>query len=338
MAQVNLTIVGLGKVGGSMGLALRALSKQPNPQHHFTVTGYAGTPALLDQAVKLGAIDKAERSLPAAVSKADLVFLDLPYHEVESALGLMGEALKAGAVVMDASLLKQPAIRWSKEAMRRTAQGEPESYLVGVHLLVNPVLLGDYRDTLESARADLFSDGLMIISPAPDCPEEAVQLVADVAALLGIKQHFADPSEHDGIIAAMEGLPLLAQLALFRSLSRSKSWDDLRWMGNTAFFLNTYQLAQNDAEALGKVLYHSREALGRRVDDLMETLGELREVLRTGDELAISEAFDSAMAAYAKWDKARRTNEWLPMPQVPSPSEGFRPLGNLLNFGRKKKS
>lgn len=335
MAQVNFTIVGLGKIGGSFGLALKAYSKLPNAEHQFTITGYDGTAALIDQAVKLGVIDRGERSLTASVEKADLVFLDLPYHDVENALQLIGDSLKPGAVVMDASPLKMPSIQWAQSHFRANAEGEPEAYLVGVHLLVNADHLADHRDTLDAARADLFNGGLMIIAPAASCPQEAVQLVADVATLLGIKQHFADPVEHDGILTAMESLPLLLQLALFRSLSSSKSWEDLRWMGNTAFYLGTYQLGQGDAEALGKQLYQSRDSLLRRLDDTLDTLTELRDVLRSGDELAIGEAFDRSMTAYSKWERTRRSNEWLPMPETPVPTEGMRLLGGL--FGRKDK-
>jgi prephenate dehydrogenase len=335
MAQVNFTIVGLGKIGGSFGLALKAYSKQPNAEHQFTITGYDGSTPLIDQALKLGVIDRGERSLTAAVEKADLVFLDLPYNDVEDALQLIGDALKPGAVVMDASPLKMPSIQWAQTHFRANAQGEQEAYLVGVHLLVNAAHLGDHRDTLDAARADLFTGGLMILAPAASCPQEAVQLVADVAGLLGIKQHFADPGEHDGILTAMESLPLLLQLALFRSLSASKSWDDLRWMGNPAFYLGTYQLGQGDAEALGKQLYQSRTALLRRLDDTLDTLQELRDVLRAGDELAIGEAFERSMLSYAKWEKTRRNNEWLPVPDAPVPSEGMRLLGGL--FGRKDK-
>ena len=335
MAQVNFTMVGLGKAGGSLGLALKVYSKQPNAEHQFSVTGYDGTPALIDQALKLGMIDKGERNLSIAVEKADLVFLDLPYDDVESALELIGASLKAGAVVMDASPLKMPSIAWAQTHFRMNANNEPEAYLVGVHLLVNSEHLGDYRDTLEAARADLFAGGLMIIAPAANCPQEAVQLVADIAVLLGIKQHFADPSEHDGILTAMESLPLLLQLALFRTLNGSKSWDDLRSMGNTSFYLGTYQLGQGDAEALGKQIYQSREILLRRLDDTLDTLNELRDVLRAGDELAIGEAFERSMLAYAKWERTRRSNDWLPMPETPVPTEGVRLFGGL--FGRKDK-
>jgi prephenate dehydrogenase len=335
MAQVNFTVVGLGKMGASMGLALKAYSKQPGNEHQFSVTGYDGTPSLLDQATKLGAIDRGERNLAAAAQKADLVFLDLPFQDVEKALQVIGEVLKPGAVVMDASLLKEPSIQWAKTHFRRVNDKDTEAYLVGVHLLLNPVRLGDPRDTLDAASADLFTNGLMIISPSTTCPEEAVQLVADVASLLGLKQHFADPHEHDSIIAAMEGLPLLLQLALFRALSRSQSWDDLRWMGNTAFYLGTYQLGQLEPESAGKLAHLSREALVRRLDDTLASLTELRDVLRSGDELTISEAFDSASSAYAKWDRARHTNEWLPLPAIPAPGEGVRLFGGL--FGRKKK-
>ncbi|MBX3065406.1 MAG: prephenate dehydrogenase/arogenate dehydrogenase family protein [Anaerolineae bacterium] len=337
MAQVNVTIIGLGKVGASMGLALKALNKQAGAEHQFTIVGHDGTPSLLDQAQKIGAVDRTERNLANSVEKADLVFIDLPFHQVETALMQIADSLKAGAVVIDASPLKMPPIQWAKKHFRRASSGGAETYLVGVRPLFNPALVGDHRDDVEAASADLFSGGVMVIAPAADCPEEAVQLVADLCAMLGIKAHFADPAELDGIAAAMESLPLLLQLALFRGLNKSKSWDDLRWLGNTAFFLGTYQIGQADAEAMGKLLHQSREPLLRRLDEAMDVMRELREVLESGDELAIAEAFDEASNAYAKWDKARHNNDWVQLPDEGiSEVAGARPLGKLFSFGKKK--
>ncbi len=338
MAQVNVTIIGLGKVGTSIGLALKAQNKQSSAQHQFMVIGHDGTPALMDQALKMGALDRIERNLPASVEKADIIFLDLPYQEVERALLNIGAALKPGAVVLDSSPLKLPPIQWAKEYFRNHPSGQSETYIVGVRLLFNPEHVGDYRDDIDAARADLFTGGLIVIAPAADCPEEAVQLVADLADVLQLKSHFADPAELDGIVAAMESMPLLLQLALFRSLEKSKSWDDLRWLGNTSFFLGTYQLGQGDAESYGKLLHQSRAAVLHRLDDVLVVLNELRDVLAEGDEMTIAEAFDDAVTEYTKWERARRTNAWVNLPGGATQEiAGARPFGNFLPFGRNKK-
>jgi hypothetical protein len=137
----------------------------------------------------------------------------------------------------------------------------------------------------------------------------------------------------------MDGLPLLVQLGVFRSLQQSRSWDDLRWMGNPAFFLATYQLGQLEAEHYGQLLHSMRGSLIHRLDALIETLKELKDALRDDDPLVIGEAAEQSVAAFLKWEKSRQTNDWMtdlqPLPKVST----FRPLGGLLDiFGKRGKS
>jgi valyl-tRNA synthetase len=73
--------------------------------------------------------------------------------------------------------------------------------------------MGESANEAADPRADLFENGVFLLAPSLNCPQEAVRLVSDICTLLDVKQHFVDPAEYDGMIAGMDGLPLLMQLA-----------------------------------------------------------------------------------------------------------------------------
>jgi prephenate dehydrogenase len=330
MAQVTVAIIGLQRLGASFGMAIRRLNDSPGIKHQFIVLGSDKNQDTLKTARSLGAIDQELRDLESVVQKADVVFVASPYSLVEDIFSVIGSALKPGAVVIDASPLKQPSISWAKKHFRRNADGQPEAYLVGVTPVINPEHLTNTREDLESATADLFDNGLMIISPATDCPEEAVQLVVELADLMHLKVHFSDPVEHDGMIAAMEGLPLLLQLGLFRTLSKSRSWGDLQRLSNSAFSLATYRLAQSKPQDLGATVDRNRANLVHNLDTLIEELSEMRALLNSQDEISTEQIFADAMDRYERWQFARQDNTW---DEKTAETPSLRPSGIMGNVG-----
>jgi prephenate dehydrogenase len=317
MAQVNLTIIGLQRLGTSFGLAVQRLKENPDIKHEFIITGSDEDRDILQEAHKKGAIDQEVRDLESAVEKADLVFLASPYGIAADVFSMIGPALKPGAVVMDTSPVKLASIAWADKHFRRNDEGQSLAYLVGTTAMLNPAHLNDPGQDMETAYADLFDGGLFVLSPAPDCPEEAVQLVADLAALMGVKLHFADPAEHDGLIASMEGLPILLQLALFRSLNNSQAWDDLRRFGNTTFALATHRLSSGAPGDLAALVTRNRANILRSLETLIGTLEEVRDLVATGDEEAVEGTFADAMDRYERWQIARRKSDWGDRPPTP---------------------
>ncbi|MFQ3536330.1 MAG: prephenate dehydrogenase [Aggregatilineales bacterium] len=330
MANVNVTILGLNRLGVSFGLAIRALNGKPDHKHTFVVTGCDRRAESVRKAAELGALDRQTLDFVAAVGNADIVLLCVPYSETETVLKLVGGALKAGAVVLDSAPLKVPSLAWADRYLLRDSDGDQQAYLVGITPILNPSYLSLPEDSPESGRADLFEDGVMIISPAPNCPPDAVQLVSDLSDLLGVKVHFTDPTEHDSAVAGTEGLPLLLQMALFRALHSAPSWNDTQWFGNPSFVLATYRLIESDPEALGVFLYRNRQHLVHRLDALMTQLEQLRDMLQIEDELLIGEAFQAAMNDYTKWYLARLRNRYS---TEPDPSEAADQARSLSLFG-----
>jgi prephenate dehydrogenase len=333
MAHLNISIIGLGQLGSSFALALNNLAKQ-GTKHTFSITGTDKQGAKVRAALKNGVIGQDGGSFSEAVAKADLVFVAVPYGDLRDLYEIIGKHLRAGAVVIDTSPLKQPSIRWADQFFIRGSDGQLDAYMVGVDFIRNPDHLGSIGDDPDQASADLFSNGLVAISPALNCPPEAVQLVSDLTELLGIKPHFVDPAEHDAMIAGMENLPALLQLALFQSLVRSAGWADMAWLSNPAFFMATYQLAQTDAESVAGPIYRNKAFVAQRLTDLIESLQGLRDVLQSSDDLALAENYHEAMRDYAAWQMARQRGK---RDAEPSPLEvrsNFSLMGGLLpRFG-----
>ena len=236
---------------------------------------------------------------------------------------------------MDASPLKIPSIKWAKKTFRKDAEDNPEVYLVGVTPILNPSYLEDARLATDAASADLFDKGLFFLAPTADCPDEAIQLAVDFINLLGVTVRFMDAAEHDGLVAATHGLPILFQLALFRSLNSSPSWDDMQKLGNPVFGLATHLLDTNQPEDLAATVFRNRENVIQKLNALIDSLTELRDLMQRSDaeELDLAQTYADSIDRYARWRSARNRNDWNETPKMPDvQAPGM--MGGL--FGRRR--
>jgi prephenate dehydrogenase len=112
---VQITIVGLGQIGTSIGLALAGKQELIYRVGHDREIGIAR------RAEKMGALDKVVANLPAAVREADIVMLSLPVDQIRDTLTIIKEDLKAGAVVMDTSPTKQAVMIGRQKSSRLNA-------------------------------------------------------------------------------------------------------------------------------------------------------------------------------------------------------------------------
>ena len=247
------------------------------------------------------------------------------YEELYEAFG---PDVRAGAVVLDFSPLNQSAIARAKKYLPHDLQGTAQAYMVGGTPIVGSAYLFDPATETAKASADLFDKGTLVLAPTSDCHPEAVQLASDFGTLLGMTIRFADPLEHDGLITTMEGLPLLASLALFQAANQSGAWDDLRRMGNPAFALATLGLSQHTPDDAAAFFSGNRESAVQSVDSFIKALTALRDVLQNDDPHLLEATFNQVIANRDEWLAARRKNEWDAKTDV-KPTENISLLGVL---------
>lgn len=268
MAQ-QVTIIGLGLIGGSVGLALKRWSRTNDSG--LTVVGFDEEVSRQNKAKKLGAIDSSEWSLGKAVGNADIVILSTPVQAMRQVMEDIADELKPGAVVTDTGSTKVDVMAWSHSLLPTTVS------FIGGHPMAGKA------ESLDGADADLFQGVTWVISPAVTADEEAIRNVLGIVAAVGADSYFVDPAEHDSYVAAVSHLPFLTAAALIRAVTSDPAWRDMRSLASTGL-RDTTRLALGSPEMHRDIAITNRDAIARWIDQYIGSLQELKHLIADTSE------------------------------------------------------
>jgi prephenate dehydrogenase len=317
MTKPRVTIIGLGLVGGSIGLALAASGRS------LHIVGHDIDPGLGRLAKKMGAVNENKINLIDACDGADLVVLATPVSAIRETLELIAPHLKQGCVVTDTATLKGPVLDWAVEALP-----EGVSFVGGDPVLRTPPASAQPNPPkgLEAARAELLKDALYFLCTTPNTSPTAVKRASDLAVLLQAQPVFMDPVEHDGIRAAVEGLPTLASLALMKEVGDAPSWQEAQKLADHVFGAATAPLTDEPQEKRTRLMLNAPYLLPR-LDAFIEELMGLRQWIAEEDTDALDKAFEQAQVKRFRWLREWEKGDW---------EEELADLGVTGTFGALK--
>jgi len=312
---MNVTIVGLGMVGTSLGLALKAASSG------IAVMGHDPEGQRVSRAKKLGAIDKSHWNLISACESADLILLDLGLETIEGALRALRDNLRERAVIIDLAPVKRPVMAWAESILPERAQ------FVGGHVVCSRQIPGQTEPSAELVRGATF----YLVAPERAAPW-ALEMASNLALAVGAKPLYIDAAEHDGLVAATFGLPLLDALALVETIKGGAGWQERAQSigGEFAAFAN---MLINMPEAAAELMVANADNLLHWVDAYGAKVAELRQAISTKDQQTLRAMFAEAQKTCVEWlTKGGAPRSELPMEDVGS---GFRTMF-LGGLGRKR--
>ena len=320
---IQITIIGLGQIGASIGLALA------NQTELLRRVGHDKDQEVARRAEKAGALDKVEHNLHSAVRGADLVMLCLPIDQIRETMALISMDLKEGSVVMDTAPVKEVVSAWAGEMI------QSGRHYVGLTPVINPAYLHATETGLDAARADLFRGGLMGIVTPPRTSSEAIKLAADLTRLLGATPLFADPMEIDSLMAATHLLPQLMAAALLNATVDQPGWREGRKVAGRAFAEATGALAHmNEGQTLSAAALLSRENVLRVLDSTIAALQTLRNDIDLQEAAVLEERLSRARKARDRWWQQRLAGDWINDEAYPDPDIPRSDLfGRLLGIG-----
>ena len=316
----RITIVGLGLIGGSLGLALRAANQG------WEVVGHNRSHETAGRARKIGAVDRAEWNLPNALDGAEIVVIAVAPLAVEKILAEIAPNLAPGTIVTDVASTKTDVLEWAERILPET-----------VHFVGGHPMAGKETSGIDAADANLFRDATWCILPGSRCAPEAVSRVEAIVRAVGAVPYYLDPAEHDSYVAAVSHVPFVAAAALVSSAAGSPAWRDMERLA-AGGFRDTTRTASGDVAMHRDICLTNREPIARWLDGYIAELARARDlVLRSGeseaDRDALEDFFVQAKVARDKWVETRGAPA--PEPIVPMP-ESRSGLGDLL-FGRRRR-
>jgi len=319
---VQITIIGLGQIGSSIGLALKA--------HGVNVhlVGHDKDPQTAKEAQKLGAVDDVKYNLPAAVREAKVVILALPFAGMRETLEVIAPELQDGTLILDTAPSKAAIAAWAKELL------PAGRFYIGLTPAINPEYLHGTEFGVAAARADLFDKGLMVVDAPMGTPENVFNLAMEFIALLGAMPLLMDTTEADGIFAAMHMLPQLAASALLEATVDKPGWHEARKLAGRPYASVTSGLAfHDDIASLRDSVLENRQNVVRLLNGLITSLINLRDDIDDNDREALAHRLENSWSGRIRWIDERVQADWLNKdgPKIDAPSFGDRV--NQMLFG-----
>jgi prephenate dehydrogenase len=320
--SVQITIVGLGQIGSSIGLALKA--------HEVNVyrMGHDKDPQAGKESQRMGAVDDVKYNLPASVREAKIVILALPLADVRETLRIIAPDLQEGTLVLDMAPAKATVAAWAKELL------PPGRYYVGLSPAINPEYLHGTDFGVKAARADLFEKGLIVVNAPPGTPANVFNLTMELVSLLGALPLLMDTTEADGIYAGMHVLPQLVAAALLDTTVDRPGWQEARKLAGRPYAAVTAGAAyHDDVLSLAESALENRENVVRLLNAYITSLINLRDEIEDKDREAVLARLTEAWKGRVRWLDERVAAEWLKgeAQQIDAPSFGDRV--NQMFFG-----
>lgn len=264
MTIQRISILGVGLLGGSLGMAARAA-------FGAEIVGYGHRRGTLDKALENGAIDIACEDPAAAVRDADLVVLCTPVGIFPQLVQRIAAALKDGAIVTDVGSTKRSIVAAAEAGLPKTA------HFIGSHPMA-----GSEKRSVEYARADLFVNATCILTPTARTDAKALR--AAEAFWQGLRMRIVrlSPEEHDRRLADISHLPH----ALAAALVAMQEEASLPLCGKG--FLDTTRIAGGDGALWRDILLDNADNLVEGLRRLRASIDQLEAMLgkKQGEELS----------------------------------------------------
>lgn len=256
----QLTILGPGLLGGSIGLAVR----------HRRLAGkvvvWARRPEAADESYRQGVADDATIDLRRAVTGAELLVFATPIGVMRPLAEQIRTFAPPDCVVTDVGSVKYNVVNQLTEIFPR---------FIGAHPMA-----GSEQSGLEAARRDLFEGAACILTPRADSDPAALQLVHDFWTRLGCRVRTLTASEHDEIIARVSHVPHLVAAAVVNVVCRDGA-HPLNFVGPG--FKDFSRIAGGPPDLWTEIALENRQEIARALDQLVAELTRLQGALHNAD-------------------------------------------------------
>lgn len=278
------TIVGVGLLGGSIGLAARQrrLAKE--------IAGYVRRIEGVAECAKFAAADYATTDLLAAVSGADLVILCTPLAQMRQLARQMVPALRRGAIVTDVGSVKASVVREIEALIHKS----------GAHFVGSHPMAGGEKIGMSAARADLFENAMCVVTPTKKSKPAALRKVEEFWRSLGCRVLRLTPDLHDALVSRSSHLPHVAAAALSRFVLDPKFPKHQAALCANGF-RDTTRIASGSPEMWRDIALANRRHLSRAIDGMISDLQKFQRAMKTEDARAVAKFFENAKQLRDDW-------------------------------------
>jgi prephenate dehydrogenase len=280
-----VAIIGVGLIGGSLGLALRARAGVGE------VRGFDPDPQAVVAGLERGAITRRAATIAEAVVDAGAVFVAAPVGQIGDLAREVLATAGDDCVVSD--------VGSSKGSVLGMLDPTERARFIGGH-----PICGSERGGVAHARADLFVGATYFLTPAPEARPELYERLHAIVAAIGARPSAIGADVHDRLMALVSHLPHVIASALIHQAAATapQGREALRSSGPS--FADLTRVAGANPPLWADIMIANREALAAAIRDQSERLDEVARALESNDRSWLEEFMEGAAVGRARLREA----------------------------------
>ena len=259
---MNIGIVGLGLIGGSLGLDFKAA--------HHHVLGLSRSSKTCDIAIQSAVADEASTN-PSILQNAEVIFLCSPIGAIPSVFETIKQSLSKEAIITDVGSVKGAIVPHLDREWPRFIGGHP--------------MAGTSESGITAAQSKLFRHRPYVLTPLKHTHPDAISAVKSLVSDLEARLLFASPKEHDQAVALISHLPIMISATLISTCNEdnNQSVINLAKALASSGFSDTSRVGGGNPE-LGRMVaqFNQLEVL-KALDSFQEKLTEVRSIIAADD-------------------------------------------------------
>jgi prephenate dehydrogenase len=271
MPAEDLTVIGVGLIGGSVALAAKKRGLAGR------IYGIDKDPHALSRAIQRGVIDQRFDSSESGQALGGSIVICTPVDQIVKSATAVMPRCRPGAVLTDTGSVKTTIVSEIDKEL------SPGIAFVGGHPLA-----GSEKQGVEFADADLFAERLVVLTPGPHTSRIAVERVADIWQRLGARVTCVSPRQHDEALARTSHVPHLVSSALASGLTKEREW------AAASGFRSMTRLAAGAPSLWAPILMENRQAVSAGIQELRVQLDRIERALQAADAEALAELLAQA--------------------------------------------
>lgn len=222
----------------------------------------------------------SSQDIPWVLSNAELVILAVPPLQIKRVMQQISSYIAADTVITDVCSAKQEVIHWAKKYF---ADHYPN--FVPAHPIA-----GSEKTGALHAKADLFQNKRVIITPLAETQERAIQLVTQLWQQCGATVSRMMPQAHDKLFAWLSHLPHVLVFALLDCFAQKTEMHDyLQYMGSG--FQDFTRIGRSNPLLWQEICSVNRNEVIDALITYQTQLQQIIEILRKQDDVALLELF-----------------------------------------------
>jgi prephenate dehydrogenase len=280
----KITIIGVGLLGGSIGLAARRCKLVGE------VAGFVRRKSSLKDCEKAGAVDYATTDILAAVSNSDLIILCTPLAQMLPIAKQFLPALKRGAIVTDVGSVKAGVVRELESLVQKS----------GAHFVGSHPMAGAEKTGVAAARENLFENAVCVLTPTKKSNATAVRKLEQFWKSLGARVLKMNAAQHDLLVSRSSHLPHVVAATLANLVLNPVSPKTQAALCATGF-RDTTRIASGSPEMWRDIALSNRKNLSHSVDGFVAELKNFQGALKNSDAKTVEKYFANAKQRRDNW-------------------------------------